>query len=143
MNRTEDKRPDSTGALRLKGELFMTRITDSRPRMAAIYAPGTVRARRWHGEGDVRGYRPPRGWTARADPTDIHPIMGCALRVLCGGSSRRRNERASTAPQSVSSWGGGIKNPGAAVGAPGIEGQLRNQNAIGFALVQAAELKNT
>ena len=51
----------------------------SRPRMAAIYAPGTVRARRWHGAGDVRGYRPPSGWTARADLTDIHPITGRAL----------------------------------------------------------------
>jgi len=39
--------------------------TTSRPRMAAIYAPGTVCARRWHGDGDVRGYRPPSGWTAR------------------------------------------------------------------------------
>ena len=39
----------------------MTRTTTSRPRMAAIYAPGTVRDRRWHGEGDVRGYRPPSG----------------------------------------------------------------------------------
>ncbi len=52
----------------------MTRTTDSRPRMAAIYAPGTVRARRWHGEGDVRGYRPPPGWTARADLTDEHEL---------------------------------------------------------------------
>ena len=43
------------------------------------YAPGTVRARRWHGDGDVRGYRPPSGWTARADLTDIHLITGCAL----------------------------------------------------------------
>lgn len=48
--------------------------TPSRPRMAAIYMPGTarygtvrhgtarygtVRARRWRGDGDVRGYRPP------------------------------------------------------------------------------------
>jgi ParB family chromosome partitioning protein len=41
--------------------------------------PGTVRARRWHGDGDVRGYRPPSGWTARADLTDIHPITGRAL----------------------------------------------------------------
>jgi hypothetical protein len=41
--------------------------------MAATYASGTVRARRWHGDGDVRGYRPPRGWTARADLTDLHP----------------------------------------------------------------------
>ena len=44
----------------------MTRTTTSRPRMAAVYAPDTVRARRWHGAGDVRGYRPPSGWTARA-----------------------------------------------------------------------------
>ncbi|STU23996.1 Uncharacterised protein [Klebsiella pneumoniae] len=57
----------------------MTRTTTSRPRMAAIYAPGTTRARRWHGDGDVRGYRPPSGWSARADLTDIHPITGRAL----------------------------------------------------------------
>ncbi|WP_287804338.1 hypothetical protein [Diaphorobacter sp.] len=53
--------------------------TTSRPRMEAIYAPGTVRARRWHGEGGVRGYRPPAGWTARADLADILPITGRAL----------------------------------------------------------------
>lgn len=71
----------------------MIRTTTSRPRMAAIYAPGTVRARRWHGEGDVRGYRPPSGWTARADLTDIHPITAAPCRAPCGGSSRRRNNR--------------------------------------------------
>jgi len=27
----------------------------------------------------VRGYRPPSGWSARADLTDIHPITGRAL----------------------------------------------------------------
>jgi hypothetical protein len=38
----------------------------TRLRMAAVYAPGTVRARRWHGDSDVRGYgrarfqRPPQ-----------------------------------------------------------------------------------
>ena len=53
--------------------------TPSRSRMAAIYASGTVRVRRWHDEGDVRGYRLPSGWTARADLTDIHPITGRAL----------------------------------------------------------------
>ena len=53
--------------------------TTSRPRMAAVYAPGTVRARRWRGDGDVRGSRPPVGWMARADLTDIHPITGRAL----------------------------------------------------------------
>lgn len=47
--------------------------------MATVYVSGTVRARRWHGKGDVRGYRPPRGWTARADVTDIHPISGKPL----------------------------------------------------------------
>lgn len=62
----------------------MTRTTTSRPRMAAVYAPGTVRARRWHGEGDVRGYRSPSGWTARADLTDIHPITGRALARAMG-----------------------------------------------------------
>lgn len=39
----------------------MSRNITHRPRMAAIYAPGTVRARRWHGAGDVRGYCPPSG----------------------------------------------------------------------------------
>ncbi|MCI4004865.1 hypothetical protein MRO73_20310 [Dickeya dianthicola] len=57
----------------------MTRTTSSRPRMVAVYASGTVRARRWHGEDDVRGYCLSRGWTARADLTDIHPITGRAL----------------------------------------------------------------
>lgn len=56
-----------------------TTDTTSRPRMAAMYAPGTVRARRWQGRGDVRGYHPPSGWTARADLTDIHPITGRTL----------------------------------------------------------------
>lgn len=40
----------------------------------ARYAPAA-----WHGEGDVRGYRPPSGWSARADLTDIHSITGRAL----------------------------------------------------------------
>ncbi|AVS80765.1 hypothetical protein C8244_06990 [Paracidovorax avenae] len=57
----------------------MSRTIDRRPRMAAIYAPGTVRVRRWHGAGDVRGYRPPSGWSAQADLTDTHPITGRVL----------------------------------------------------------------
>ncbi|EPZ5608542.1 hypothetical protein ACXPDX_004088, partial [Pseudomonas aeruginosa] len=78
MTRAEGKRPSFDRGASLEGEATMTRntITTSRPRMAAIYAPGTVRARRWHGDGDVRGYRPPSGWTACADLTDIHPITG-------------------------------------------------------------------
>ena len=59
----------------------MTRTTISRPRMAAIYAAGTVRARRWN--GGLRG-------TACADLTDIHPITGRALpRAVCGSSETK------------------------------------------------------
>lgn len=84
MTRAKGKRPDLDRGASLEGERPMTRTTSSRPRMAAIYAPGTTRARRWHGDGDVRGYRPPSGWSACADLTDIHPITGCALpRGVC------------------------------------------------------------
>ena len=82
----------------------MTRTTTSRPRMAAIYAPGTVRARRWHGDGDVRGYRPPSGWTARADLTDIHPSRAAPCRAPCGGLSRRRNSHRQHRAQAVPPW---------------------------------------
>ena len=79
MTCAEGKRPGLDRGASLEGEAPMTRTTISRPRMAAIYAAGTVRARRWNGDGDVRGYRPPSGWTACADLTDIHPITGRAL----------------------------------------------------------------
>ena len=79
MTRAEGKRPGLDRGASLEEEPPMTRTTTSCPRMAATYAPGTVRARRWHGEGDVRGYRPPSGWSARADLTDTHPITGRAL----------------------------------------------------------------
>lgn len=39
----------------------MTHQPADRPRMAATYASGTVRARRWHGDGDVCGY-PSAAW---------------------------------------------------------------------------------
>ena len=68
----------------------MTHQPANRPRIVATYASGTVRARRWHGDGDVRGYRPPRGWTARADLTDLHP-HGPRLAARRGGSSKPRN----------------------------------------------------
>jgi uncharacterized protein CbrC (UPF0167 family) len=45
-------------------------------RPTAVYAPGTIRARRWHHCGDVRGYVPPRGWKAVAELLDVHPITG-------------------------------------------------------------------
>jgi len=35
--------------------------------------------RRWHGRGDVRGYRASLGWSARAALLDIHPISGQAM----------------------------------------------------------------
>lgn len=53
----------------------MSHNTTNRPRMAATYTPGTTRARRWHGDGDVRGYRPPRGWIARALPRAVWWII--------------------------------------------------------------------
>jgi len=78
LTHAEGKRPGFNRGASLERRNAMTHTT-SRPRMAAVYASGTVRARRWHGEGDVRGYRPPAGWTARADLTDIHPITGRTL----------------------------------------------------------------
>jgi hypothetical protein len=75
----EGKRPDFDRGASLSRRTAHDPHHKTRPRMAAIYAPGTVRARRWHGDGDVRGYRPPSGWTAHADLTDIHPITGRAL----------------------------------------------------------------
>ena len=77
MTRAEGKRPGLDRGASLKGSP-MTRTTISRPRMAAIYAAGTVRARRWNGDGDVRGYRPP-GLDGLRRLTDIHPITGRAL----------------------------------------------------------------
>lgn len=46
----------------------------TRPPMAVEYPPGTVRMRRWHGEGDIRAYQPPQGWKAVSELLDIHPI---------------------------------------------------------------------
>ena len=48
--------------------------------MKYTYAPSTIRAFRWNGGGDVRGHRPPKGWSARADLTDTHPITGAPLK---------------------------------------------------------------
>lgn len=53
-------------------------IRQQRP--TATYAPGTIRVRRWHGDGDVRGYVPPRGWTAVVELVDVHPITGHQMR---------------------------------------------------------------
>ena len=46
-----------------------------------IYEPGTVRWRRFNSsEGDVRGYRPPKGWDAEALTPEYHPITGRPIR---------------------------------------------------------------
>lgn len=82
----------------------MIHTATSRPRMAAIYAPGTVRARRWHGAGDVAAIARPRaGQPAPTSPTFI-PSRAAPCRASCGGSSRRRNNRDQHRAQAVPSW---------------------------------------
>lgn len=108
----------------------MTHQPANRPRMAATYASGTVRARRWHGDGDVRGYRPPRGWTARADLTDLHPLTGRALpRAVWWIIETRNNEP--HRPQAVPPWGRWSKTPGAAVAAPGFTVKAPSPPSVG------------
>ncbi len=48
-------------------------------RIEPVYPAGTVRARRWHGLGDVRGYVPPSGWVSTAELLDVHPLTGAPL----------------------------------------------------------------
>lgn len=140
MTLAEGERPGFDRGASLEGETPMTRITSSRPRMAASYAPGTVRARRWHGDGDVRGYRPRAGRPAPISPTLI-PSRAAPCRVLCGGSSRQRNNRVQHRAQTVLSWARWTQNPVAAVAAPGVEGQQPNQNAASLAVAQVAALE--
>jgi hypothetical protein len=78
LTRAEGKRPGFDRGASLEGEPHDPHHHQP-PAHGGDLCPGTVRARRWHGDGDVRGYRPPSGWTARADLTDIHPITGRAL----------------------------------------------------------------
>ncbi|WP_341929072.1 hypothetical protein [Methyloversatilis discipulorum] len=47
----------------------------------------------------------------------------------------------STAPRPFCPWRGGRKNPGAAVAAPGLEGQQQNQNVAVSATAQVATLR--
>lgn len=83
----------------------MTRTNTSRPRMTAIYAPGAVRARRWH--GDVRGYRPPSaGQPAPTSPT-FTPSRAAPCRVPCGGLSKRRNNHDQPRAHAVPTWARG------------------------------------
>ena len=120
----------------------MTRTTTSRPRMAVIYAPGTVRARRWHGDGDVRGYRPPSGWTARADLTDIHPTTRHALPHAAWWIIETK-EQPSSAPRPGRSALGAVnaKIRARQSPRPGLKAQQPNQNAAAFTRTHAAALK--
>ena len=40
------------------------------------YENGSVRWRKYSGKGDIRAYRPPKGWCASADLIEYHPITG-------------------------------------------------------------------
>jgi len=57
----------------------MSKDRKVRQHLASVYPSGTVRARRWLCNSDIRGYRPPKGWTAMADVFDTHPITGRPL----------------------------------------------------------------
>lgn len=48
--------------------------------MTYYYMPGTRRWKRFTGKGDVRLYRPNKGWTAIAYVADTHPVTGKPLR---------------------------------------------------------------
>ena len=47
---------------------------------AYLYTVGTERFRKFDGDGDVRGYRAPRGWEVEAFTPERHPITGRPLR---------------------------------------------------------------
>ena len=97
-------------APRFRPGRFMPRIPHEprhhEPPHGRDLCPGTIRARRWHGDSDVRGYRPPRGWTARADLTDLHPITGRALPRAVWYHRNQRIEQPRT--QAVPPWVRGI-----------------------------------
>lgn len=91
----------------------------SRPRMAAIYAPGTAQAT------CPVTVRPRAGRPAPTSRMFI-PSRAAPCRVPCGGLLRRRND-ASTRSKPFRPGPGGFKNPGAAVAAPGVQGQQPHQ----------------
>ena len=43
------------------------------------YTDTSARWFRWSGNGDVRGHRPARGWSAFAHLLDVHPVTGRQL----------------------------------------------------------------
>lgn len=102
----------------------MTRTTTSRSRMAATYAPGTVRARRWHGEGDVRGYRPPPRLDSLRRPDRLASHHGPRLAACRVVDHRNQGITSSTGPKPFR-LGPVVEDPGAAVAAPGSSVQSK------------------
>lgn len=48
---------------------------------AYIYRRGAERWRRFNGQGDVRSYQAPKGWSAFAHLVDEHPVTGKPLKA--------------------------------------------------------------
>lgn len=48
--------------------------------MSYHYVYGALRWKRYTGTGDVRGYRPAKGWDATAHQLDHHPITDRPLK---------------------------------------------------------------
>jgi len=92
--------------------------TSTRPRMAAIYAPAQYAPAAGMAKATcaatVRLAAGPPAPTSRT----FTPEQAAPCRVPCGGSSRRRNEQASTGPSPFRPGAGEFKKPGAAVAAP-------------------------
>ena len=78
----------------------------------------------------------------RPTPTSrtFTPSRAVLCRVPCGGSSRRRNSRDQHRPQFIRPGAGGVKNPGAAVAAPGVEGKQPLSERRRLRWAQAAAL---
>jgi len=70
----------------------------------AWYPAGTIRARRWRGQDDIRCCRPPRGWTASADLTDIHPMTGQTRAKRCMVDYRGENVATIEPVQAPKAW---------------------------------------
>ena len=78
------------------------------PTHGGDHAPGTVRARRWHGEGDVRGYRPPRaGRPAPTSPTSTPSRAApAAFHVVAHREGNSRYRHHTQAAQGLGNWRG-------------------------------------
>lgn len=106
----------------------MSHNTTSRPRMAANSDPDTGRACRWHGDGDGDG--DVRSWTARALPHAVWWIIE---------TKEYPQIRASPRPFRL---GLVVKNPGAALAAPGVKTQSKITPLPPSIRRQPGDLKN-